>query len=169
MSFKFYDEQKDSGDYSFGDMIDMESYSSYLSCHPVVSYKYIRIDGKYGFGQDVLDNKDAVAYFDSMNVLASITINEFRDLEKEWHFHPEDVRRGGILYEELRLCFGEDMLKRPETLPAFYHFALYEDKKVRGDRTHGTKAPRIHLFIGDGGVLFPMFYDPYHEMNPTDY
>ena len=61
---------------------------------------------------------------------------------------------------------GHDILDAPELVPPFFHFALYQDKGTMGNRISGVKSPRIYFFIGDNATLYPMFYDPYHEINP---
>lgn len=52
----------------------------------------------------------------------------------------------------------------PECIPSFYHFALYTNEE--SSRKSGIKSPRIYFFIGGNGVIYPLFYDPYHEINP---
>jgi len=134
--------------------------------YPNVCYKYLQIDGRYGFDQNKWDYRDAVAYFESMSILANMPISGFDNLGREWHFNPSVVSKGQNLYAELVKVFGEKLLNTPEKLPPFFHFALYQDKGVVADRNSKVKSPRIYFFIGDNATLYPMFYDPYHEINP---
>ena len=167
MSFRFPTENTVNEGFSFGIDWDSDAYRNNLLAYPSVCYKYLQMKGTYGFCQSEWDNRDAVAYFESMNIMANMPIREFWNLDsEEWHFHSTKVVRGQNLYKELLPIFGRDVLDAPELVPPFFHFALYQDKGVRGNRTSGVKSPRIYFFIGDNATIYPMFYDPYHEINP---
>ncbi len=167
MNFTFETEDDVKTGYTFGDAFDNELYVENLNHFPYVSYRYLQIDGKYGFGQKEMDHRDAVAYFDSMQILANIPIKDFFELDsREWHFHSNTLGKGQNLVSELKSVFGKDFEPRIENTPGFYHFALYQDKGVTASRETGKKSPRIYFFIGDNATIYPMFYDPYHEINP---
>ena len=152
--------------YTFGRKLDADAYRENKLRYPNVCYKYLQMDGRYGFRQAEWDNRDAVTYFDSMSILANMPIGDFEELDGDWHFYPSKVFKGQNLYAELELIFGEKVLETPEKLPPVYHFALYQDKDVMANRKSGKKSPRIYFFIGDNATLYPMFYDPFHEINP---
>lgn len=166
MSFNFPTSNEVDEGFTFGSKLDTDAYRENKLRYPNVCYKYLQMDGRYGFNQPEWDNRDAVAYFESMSILANMPIGEFDELDWEWHFNPSKVYKGQNLYAQLEPIFGEKVLNTPEKLPPFYHFALYQDKNVVADRQSGGKSPRIYFFIGDNATLYPMFYDPYHEINP---
>ena len=166
MSFNFPTSDEIDEGFSFGRQWDNAAYRENRQRYPNVCYKYLQIDGRYGFDQNKWDYRDAVAYFESMSILANMPISGFDNLGREWHFNPSVVSKGQNLYAELVKVFGEKLLNTPEKLPPFFHFALYQDKGVVADRNSKVKSPRIYFFIGDNATLYPMFYDPYHEINP---
>lgn len=170
MSYYFPTEREVEEGYTFGMHWDKDAFRNYNFHYPKVCYKYLQIEGPYGFNQEEWDKRDAVSYFVSMSILAVTPIGEFRDLntkkEDEWHMYPNPISKGQKLYDELAKVFGEDLLKKHEVLPPFFHFALYQDKNVIADRAKKVKSPRIYFFIGDNAAIYPMFYDPYHELNP---
>lgn len=45
-----------------------------------------------------------------------------------------------------------------------FQFGLYTDKARRAGREDGVKAPRVFCMLGYNGVVYPLLYDPYHEM-----
>ncbi len=51
-------------------------------------------------------------------------------------------------------------------LPEIYHFALYTAENEVADRTKGIRSPRIYFVLADYGRIYPLFFDPYHELNP---
>ena len=56
--------------------------------------------------------------------------------------------------------------KAIEVNPLIFHFALYTDEKVVANRNKNTRAPRIYFMLGKNGVIYILFFDPYHEINP---
>lgn len=153
--------------FTFGMNWDEEAYRENRFRYPNVCYKYLQMEGTYGFNQKEWDYKDAVAYFESMNILAQMPISDFQELDKqEWHMYPNHICKGRNLHTELLKVFSEEILNKPELLPPFFHFALYQDKGVIADRRKKVKSPRIYFFIGDNAAIYPIFYDPYHELNP---
>lgn len=167
MSFHFPTQNTVNEGFSFGMSWSNDAYRENLATYPSVSYKYLQMEGLYGFGQREWDNRDTVAYFESMSILANMPIGDFRDLDKEeWHLNVSKVVPGQNLYNVLLPVFGKKILNSPQLLPPFFHFALYQDKGVTAKRGTGMKSPRIYFFIGDNATIYPMFYDPYHEINP---
>lgn len=169
MSFVFPTSNEIDEGFTFGVDWDKEAYRENRFHYPNVCYKYLQMEGTYGFDQQEWDYKDAVAYFESMNILAKIPISDFQELDKDdWHMYSNPIHKGQNLYSELSKVFGEAVLKKPELIPPFFHFALYQDKGVIADRSKKIKSPRIYFFIGDNAAIYPMFYDPYHELNPQE-
>lgn len=49
--------------------------------------------------------------------------------------------------------------------PIIYHFALYTSKQ-QADRNKDIRSPRVYFMLGTYGFIYPLFFDPYHEINP---
>lgn len=41
---------------------------------------------------------------------------------------------------------------------------LYTDRKQMASRESGVRSPRIYFMQGSYGVIYPLFFDPYHEI-----
>ena len=41
---------------------------------------------------------------------------------------------------------------------------LYTDRKQMASRKSGVRSPRIYFMQGSYGVIYPLFFDPYHEI-----
>ena len=70
MSFNFPTSYEIDEGFSFGRQWDNAAYRENRQRYPNVCYKYLQIDGRYGFDQNEWDYRDAVAYFESMSILA---------------------------------------------------------------------------------------------------
>lgn len=129
----------------------------------VVSYELIDL-GKtnYHFFQNFLV-QDTQRYFEMMQIMASRSINEIFDIsDHTWHFEESCFK--GKLKEELKKLIPDC----EEDPPTIFHFALYTDPN-RADRALGRRSPRIYFMLSRNGIILPLFFDPYHEINPTDY
>ncbi len=164
LPFKFAD-PIDKG-YEFGDKIDKKEHFNALNSLSTVSYRYIDWDKtSYNFQQPCFDNKDAVCYFGFMSLLTDEPFNNlYNTREQEWHLNSNDYEKDHhfqmLVDEALEL---EEKLPM-ECQPAFFHFALYTNQNANRDTK--VKSPRIYFFIGANAVIYPLFYDPYHEINP---
>ncbi|MBR1774833.1 MAG: hypothetical protein IJ759_04835 [Bacteroidales bacterium] len=127
----------------------------------VVSYKLIDTQTKYNFLQE-MSERETTAYFRIMQKFSSYTLNELIDeRRREYHLYRTDIR--GNLKKAIKDLTTIDY-NNNELM--FYHFALYTDKDVIADRNTGEKSPRIYFILGAYGTIYPVFYDPYHELNP---
>lgn len=166
MSFE-YSDYIDSREYSFGEEIDNTEFSESLKSLSVVSYKYIDLDvTEYNFLQECFDNKDIKAYFDFMNLLTSNPFNDvLNSKQHEWHLNSNNYFKERKLKDLVNKVMNLESDLKIECTPAFYHFALHTSNE-KASRINGIKAPRIYFFIGKNATLYPLFYDPYHEINP---
>lgn len=166
MNFE-YSDNVDSREYSFGEEIDNIEFQESLKSLSVVSYKYLDLDiTEYNFLQGCFDNKDIRAYFDFMNLLTSHPFNDvLNSRQHEWHLYPNNYSKEQKLRSLVNKVMGLDSNLKIECIPTFYHFALYTSKE-RASKEDNIKAPRIYFFIGKNATLYPLFYDPYHEINP---
>lgn len=145
--------------YIGGQEISISDLAVSMDSIPVVSYKHIEMDDKYGFRQPCFDNVDAITYFDRLKELTSRSINESREQSpSDWHFYET---KGDNIRTELKRKWKNISNKN---MPCIWHFALYTNQN--SSRRSGIKSPRIHFLIGAHGMIHILFYDPYHEMNP---
>lgn len=128
-----------------------------------ISVQYNEIDlGKtdYGFDQ-AFEQKEANLYFERMKTFSEMSINDI--IEKgvrNWHFYRTDIR-GNIKKVFDRL--DTDIAKAN---PMIFHFALDPDNTTIADRNRGKRNARIYFMVGYNGMIHPIFFDPYHELNP---
>lgn len=126
----------------------------------VVSYDLVDLgQTQYDFFQR-FTLRDTQAYFSLMKRISGSTVNDLLDSEKELHFYRTDVR--GNLKQALKKISP----KAVEANPLVFHFALYTDENVIANREKDIRAPRIYFMLGKNGVIYILFFDPYHEINP---
>lgn len=129
----------------------------------VISIRYNEIDlGKSGYGFDQpFVGDEANMYFERMNVFSKMTINKIIDEGlNSWHFHRTDIK-GNV-----KKAFDKIDPKIAKANPLIYHFALNPDCQTEANREAGTRNPRIYFMVGYNGTIHPIFFDPYHELNP---
>lgn len=156
----------DNDTYDFGDSIDNVTLGQSLNNLSTISYRYIDLDKTdYHFRQKCFDNNDIVPYFEFMSMLSDNPFNSLiNDKEPSWHLNPNNYDRDKRFQELVNKALKIPSKLPIERQPAFYHFALYTNQKA--SRTNKVKSPRIFFFIGNNAVIYPLFYDPYHEINP---
>lgn len=151
--------------YKIGDKISNRSIADTKSIPSIVNYSHINMaTNNFGFGQQEFDNIDIQHYFFRMRELSSKSIFSIKENEhsQEWHLNQT---KGKNIEHELRKYFNIN--NRNTNLPEVFHFALYhKDNQPTADKNNGVKNPRIHFIIGANGIIYPLFYDPYHEINP---
>lgn len=163
--FLYYD-AIDKEEYCFGDKLDNRSVSASLDTLSTISYRYIDFDKtNYNFWQDCFDNQDIVEYFSFVNMLTTYPFNELLNKrEPDWHLNSNDYNRDVKFRNLINTALDIKERLTPECTPLFYHFALYTNQTA--SRESQIKSPRIYFFIGANAVIYPLFYDPYHEINP---
>ena len=124
----------------------------------VVKYDYIDLcNTDYNFKQEFL-LKDTQKYFEMMNLISRSTVNELLDRGYELHFRDSEIK--GNLKNALKKHLPDAI----KSMPTFFHFALYTNQNA--NRKTGVRSPRIYFFLGNNGFAYPVFFDPYHELNP---
>lgn len=152
--------------FQFGQKISNSSIALTKEVPPVICYSLINIaDNNYGFGQSEFDHLDAKCYFERMRTLSTKSIFDIIDDEdydpQDWHLNQT---RGKNIREAIKKHFN---LQENFEMPEIFHFALYPKRMQRTpDRSKMIKNPRVHFIVGANGMLYPLFYDPYHELNP---
>ena len=127
----------------------------------VISYELADIDKtEYHFLQEFKWD-DTKAYSRIMKNISCRSINDIID-ESD---HSLQFYRSGV---SGRI---KDLLKRlnpdcdPGDATLIYHFALYTDKSG-ASRASGRRSPRVYFMLGRNGMIYTLFFDPYHEINP---
>lgn len=155
-------EQRVSMDYSSKTLSNQDIANSHD--YPiVVSYKLTDIGTtKYGFHQ-AFTQGDTEAYFRIMRRFAKTTLNQLINSADRHSLHLYRTNlRGNIRKELERLCpHGLDV-----SSSTIYHFALYQKKGVTANRETGVRSPRVYFILGSCGTIYPVFFDPFHELNP---
>lgn len=125
----------------------------------VVSYDLVDLDEtNYGFWQE-MTHKDTMAYFEMMKRVSGSTINELDGLARELHFRRTPVK--GNLYEVLKKVCPEAAFDNL----CIFHFALYTSDEM-ASRESGVRSPRVYFMLGRNGIIYMLFFDPFHEINP---
>ena len=158
------DEERDFR-YKLGDkLVNLHSDLGFI---PIISYEYLNIDilSEFSFIQpefhsitsEQYPNKsDYNIYFETIKQICSKKIDVLRGESYTKHFNlftnPQKE-----LTEIVRKIMN---IKNPKTqLPQLGEFGLYTNK-------NGNKAPRIFFFVGNLGILYILFYDPFHKIFP---
>lgn len=124
-----------------------------------VCYDLIDLDKTpYNFRQEFHDI-DAKMYFERMSEICNSNILDLFEKPRDWHFSSSCLK-GNLLRELKKL--DKDVVKGN---PMIFHFALYTSKEG-ADRKTGVRSPRIYFMLGKYGMIYPLFFDPYHEINP---
>ncbi len=123
-----------------------------------ISYEYADMGlTPYGFNQN-FTQMDIVEYFTVMKYISGRTI---WDLEDDDSFA---LRRHRSLHKPLK-----EILDKVDTTivkgdPLIFHFHLYTDKHHDASRETGVRSPRIYFMQGLYGVIYILFFDPFHEI-----
>lgn len=128
----------------------------------VVNYSLIDLEStEYNFKQE-FSRKDTQKYFEVMSNIASRSIDEIIDSgDRTLHFYRTKITRRMV-----ELMKRLDRHCKPDAESTIvYHFALYTDKNG-ASRESGRRSPRIYFMLGKNGMIYPLFFDPYHEINP---
>lgn len=143
--------------YNIKDRLTNEDVRLSRSSHIVICYDYIRLEGDFGFHNN-FESIDAREYFSKMKDFSGNSFDEIlNDFDYTYHFNKTPLRKD--VKNELRKDFGNKINFEDLTL---YHFALYTNDKA--DRISGIKSPRVHFILGRYGMIYILFYDPFHEM-----
>ncbi len=128
----------------------------------VISYEMIDLDETDYHFKQVFTHKDTQRYFEVFKNISCQSINDIiEESHHSLHFH-RSAAKGNLkrLLEKLSPgCVTAD------SEPMIYHFALYTDKEG-ADRSRDRRSPRIYFMLGRNGMIFPLFFDPFHEINP---
>lgn len=126
-----------------------------------VCYNLADIDStKYGFGQ-VFEQRDTLNYFSIMRKFTANSLNKLFEHRHDYHLYRSVIK--GNLFEVLKSIYP-NLTKG--AMPEIYHFALYTTDSGNADRANGVRSPRVYFVLADYGRIYPLFFDPYHELNP---
>lgn len=144
-----------------GDRLTTEDIRLSTDVPVVISYSLIDLGAtEYHFGQS-FTRRDTGEYFRRMSEISGGSINDLiSEAPHALHFYRSRIT--GRIRKLLR-TLNPDCT--PDDSTIIYHFALYTDTR-RASRAEGRRSPRIYFMLGRNGVIFPLFFDPYHEINP---
>lgn len=162
-NYPFPEEELEDDKFEFGNKLNPTDLKESYKRKPKISYDYIDLDKTdYHFAQECFDYIDAFHYFSTLKTFCSYSINELTDvLDKDFHFHIDPVASPRIQKILNRLIDIKDLT--PEQIPPIGQFALYTDENGASRETQ-IKSPRIYFMVGPKGILYILFYDPYHEI-----
>ena len=148
---------------SYEDVVDSQE-------HPIhVSYQYMDLcKTDYGFEQDFCE-LDARMYFRIMRYFADKTIRELVDagargvcVDNEGHW--VRLRRHEALHKPLKEQLSKISRNIVNGTPMIFHFGLYTAEDGNACRETGVRSPRIYFMLGVYGLIYPLLFDPYHEL-----
>lgn len=125
----------------------------------VIKYDYLDLgDSAYHFKQE-FKLADTQRYFEMMKEISSNSINSLSAKARDYHFRRTDIKGN------LRKAMERTIPEAVSSNPIVYHFALYTSEEA-ADREKDIRSPRIYFLLGTYGYIYPLFFDPYHEINP---
>lgn len=163
MKFELFDRDF-SGDIPIAHLADEMDYHDLRESQDcLISVQYNEIDlgvTDYGFNQDFHGN-EANQYFERMKSFSGMTINAIIDNGlRSWHFHRTGIKG------TIKKVFDQIDTNISKANPMIFHFALDPECQTIGNRAEGTRNARIYFMVGYYGMIHPLFFDPYHELNP---
>lgn len=151
--------------FKFGDKINNFDLVEGFRKTPLIAYNYIDLGSTdYNFKQEVFDNYDICAYFETLKTFSNLSINELTEVKcNSDHFRIDNSIKSNLRNLLLQISGKSNFV--PEQIPPIGHFALYTSREGASRRSK-VKSPRIYFMIGPKGIFYILFYDPYHEINP---
>ena len=145
------------------DNLDYNDLRESQACPISVQYNEIDLgDTDYGFDQQ-FHGKEANLYFERMNAFSEMSINDIIDNGvHSWHFHRTAVKG------KIKKLFDRIDKNIAKANPLIFHFALDPNSKTVANREKGDRNPRIYFMVGYNGMIHPLFFDPFHELNPVE-
>lgn len=166
MTYKFPEDDDDDVKvkYNFSDR-KIADVGKHYNKTPLFAYDFLDLDlTEYHFNQECLDNNDIRSYFRKLKELSQLSIDNMIDeLSHKEHFHIYNIPNRRI--KNLLLQVLNKKAMRDEEIPPVGQIGLYTGGEA-ANRETGVKCPRIYFMIGPYAVLYILFYDPYHEINP---
>lgn len=127
----------------------------------VVSYDLVDMGTTaYNFSQH-FEERDTQEYFTKMKIISFSSIDDLTDKysnNPDWHFHRTNIT--GNIRKNLKQLFPNGDFDNM----FIYHFSLYTCQSANRERN--VRAPRIYFLVGRNGIIYILFFDPYHELNP---
>lgn len=125
----------------------------------VIKYDYLDLGNTaYHFKQE-FKLKDTQKYFEMMKEISSNSINSLSAKARTYHFYRTNITGN------LRAAMLKAIPEAVQSNTIIYHFALYTSEE-KADRSKDIRSPRIYFMLGTYGYIYPLFFDPYHEINP---
>jgi hypothetical protein len=137
-----------------------------LDFTPTIAYDYLNLndDLDYSFhhpefleatSEEYPEKSDYSIYFEKIKKLCLNTIDDSLN-NSHYTEHLKTISPNKKLLDVVKKIFKVSSI-RDEQLPQFGELGLYTNKK-------GKKSPRIFFFIGNLGIIYILFYDPFHSI-----
>ncbi len=164
MSYEYYEDIPDLK-YSFGDRLPTEVIRDSYSRSPVFAFDYLDLDQTdYHFNQKCFSAFDAKNLLRRLKEISGLSVDHLIDnTDYSDHFHIYHSLNP-CLFDLLKRISGKEHFSNEET-PLIGQLALYTNPKG-ANRDKNQKSPRIYFIVGSYAVLYILFFDPYHEINP---
>lgn len=139
-----------------------------LTTTPSIAYDYLNIDDvpEYSFhnpeflkteSEEFPNKSDYNIYFNKIKDLCKRSLDDSL-YNLPYTEHLKTIRPNKNLLSVVKKIFKKDYIP-DEQLPQFGEFGLYTNK-------NNDRAPRVFFFIGNVGMIYILFYDPFHKIFP---
>lgn len=132
---------------------------------PVISYKYLCLEGDYSFRRAEFNHKEWRRYLEVVKEFSTYSLQELVDCSShEFHFRLKP--NYDIEHAELAKYLGQEIKKNDP--PILGHFALYTTPADPKNPKKKLLSPRIFFLLGKQSVIHILFFDPYHEIHNSN-
>ena len=154
------DFEDDENEFKFGKKVE-NNLKDFEQHRPLFSYRYLDLKyTSYHFHQECFDNIDIRTYFAQLKEFSNLTIEQcINSKGDKFHFRLE--RPSSKLLSLIQDIAQTNVTQ--DNCPVVGHFGLYTDKNG-ANRDTNVKSPRI-FFILYAQTIYPLLYDPYHEIH----
>lgn len=148
--------------YEFSIGYEDENPTKKMHNRPVFSYKYLCLDGTYGFKHNEFLHKEWRKYFDLVKEFSNCSLEDLVESQNN-NLHFRLQHSYNQEHAELEKLIGYSLKK--DELPILGHFALYTTPADPKNLVKKIKSPRIFFLLGKNSVLHILFFDPFHEIH----
>ena len=131
---------------------------------PTIAYDYLNITDDLDFSfhhsefhlvssEENPQKSDYQIYFEKVKLFCTNTLDDSLN-NSDYREHLKLVSPNKNLLDVVKKIFNVDYIS-PEQMPQFGELGLYTNKQ-------NSKSPRIFFFIGNIGIVYMLFYDPFH-------
>lgn len=131
-----------------------------------IRYNYLNLSENCNasFRQDCFDSKDAYHYFEAMKILAELSPKSSEEITL-----PNSNKKKFSLLQQINRNLRNYLKNYHGPIrqdPSILEIRLYTSASEMANRRKNIKSPRIFCIVGENSEIYPLFYDPYHEIYP---